>query len=491
MVTKSSANTPTGTTGTVLQGQGAGVDLALSTATYPSTTTVSQILYSSATNVVGEITTANNGVLITSNTGVPSLLAAGTTGQVLTATTGAPASWATNTSTDYHDSIYIVGASASANYATIALGYAAAVLAGAPATVFLQPGTYTENLTLVAGINLCAHGCDSSLNATGNVKIVGKLTMTTAGSVTISGIELKTNGAEFLAVTGSAASNVNLNNCYLYCLNATGIIYSSSSGSSKIKILNCTANIGTTGITLYTSTGSGSFQIDNTIVRNDGGSSTPITSSVSNCSFNYCQLHIPVSMTGTAVASFVFTAFINLGNVTAFTTAGTGSDHHAYASDFRGATATAVSIGSGTTFKMYGGTIESTNASVVAGAGTFRYSGVTFVDTGSTISTTTQTPLVHSNDAIKVVTPGAYPYTTIPQDALIKVDTSAARTITPHASPVTGQKHIIKDTVGSAAANNITITPSGKNIDGAASYVMNVNYGSVTIVYNGTEWSIV
>lgn len=46
---------------------------AWSTATYPATTTISQILYSSATNVVGGITTANNSVLATDGSGVPAM----------------------------------------------------------------------------------------------------------------------------------------------------------------------------------------------------------------------------------------------------------------------------------------------------------------------------------------------------------------------------------------------------------------------------------
>jgi len=87
------ASVAVGTSGQVLQSKGAGVAADYSTATYPATTTVSQILYSSATNTVSGLATGNNGVLITSAAGVPSLLAAGTTGQVLTATTGAPATW--------------------------------------------------------------------------------------------------------------------------------------------------------------------------------------------------------------------------------------------------------------------------------------------------------------------------------------------------------------------------------------------------------------
>jgi hypothetical protein len=44
-----------------------------STATYPATTTINQLLYSSANNVIVGLATANNGVLITSSGGVPSI----------------------------------------------------------------------------------------------------------------------------------------------------------------------------------------------------------------------------------------------------------------------------------------------------------------------------------------------------------------------------------------------------------------------------------
>lgn len=89
-----------GTTGQVLQ-TNTGADPTWSTATYPSTTTINQVLYSSANNVVAGITAANNGTLISGTTGIPSWLANGTTGQVLTATTGSPPSWAAASSTGF------------------------------------------------------------------------------------------------------------------------------------------------------------------------------------------------------------------------------------------------------------------------------------------------------------------------------------------------------------------------------------------------------
>ena len=73
-------------------------------------------------------------------------------------------------------------------------------------TIFVRPGTYTENLTLKAGVNITAYQCDASLNATGRVTIVGNSTLSTAGSVTMTGMQLQTNSAAVITVSGSAAS---------------------------------------------------------------------------------------------------------------------------------------------------------------------------------------------------------------------------------------------------------------------------------------------
>jgi hypothetical protein len=61
-----------GTTGQILQSNSAAAP-SFSTASYPSTTTINQVLYSSSANTVTGLSTANNGVLITSAGGVPSI----------------------------------------------------------------------------------------------------------------------------------------------------------------------------------------------------------------------------------------------------------------------------------------------------------------------------------------------------------------------------------------------------------------------------------
>lgn len=55
---------------------GASTTPAWSTTTWPATTTINRILYSSSANVIGEIATANGGLLNTSSGGVPSITAA-------------------------------------------------------------------------------------------------------------------------------------------------------------------------------------------------------------------------------------------------------------------------------------------------------------------------------------------------------------------------------------------------------------------------------
>ena len=57
---------------------------------------------------------------------------------------------------------------------------------------------------------------------------------------------------------------------------------------------------------------------------------------------------------------------------------------------------------------------------------------------------------------------------------------------------VLGQEFTIKDGLGLAAvATPITITPAAGTIDGAATAVIDAPYGSLTLVYNGTQWLII
>ena len=54
-----------------------------------------------------------------------------------------------------------------------------------------------------------------------------------------------------------------------------------------------------------------------------------------------------------------------------------------------------------------------------------------------------------------------------------------------------GKVFIVKDSVGDANTNPITIITTGSTIDGDPNYVINVDWGSIGLVYNGIEWNVV
>lgn len=271
-------------------------------------------------------------------------------------------------------------------YSTLSSAMAAAVSGD---TIFLRTSV-TENVTLTPGVNIVSF---LGAELTPTVTITGKLTMTGAGTCTIAGIQLITNSDFFLSVTGTLASILNLENCYLNCLNSTGINYSSSSSSSKIKITNCKGNIGTTGISLFTSTGSGSIQNEYTEITNTGSSTTASTTSVSPCSFNYCTYNLPLSSSGTGTFSFIYTVISNTSNTSCVTTAGTGTTNIAYYSRFESGTASAISIGVNTSISMVSCSFISSNTNAITGAGSLSYTDLKFFGSSSLINTTTQSAL--------------------------------------------------------------------------------------------------
>ncbi|MHA2069717.1 MAG: hypothetical protein ACXABY_35590, partial [Candidatus Thorarchaeota archaeon] len=85
-------------------------------------------------------------------------------------------------------------------------------------------------------------------------------------------------------------------------------------------------------------------------------------------------------------------------------------------------------------------------------------------------------------------------YTTTLADEVILVNTDGARAIElGTAATIDGKVQIIKDSDGTGAAtNNITVSTEGaETIDGGATYVLNADRESVTLVSNGTNWFII
>lgn len=283
------------------------------------------------------------------------------------------------------DNGFIVDPSGNGDFTTIQAAITAATLGK---TIFIKPATYTENLTLKAGVNLVSF---IGNGLTGSVIILGNSTYTGTGVVSISGIRLQTNGSNLLTVSGSSTSIVNLDDCYLNCGNATGIVLSSSDASSQININSCSGNLGTTGIGYFDFSGAGFLKFQNCYLTNIGASTAASTSSGSgNLAIMSSRILSPITTSGTS-GIFMLGSEINTGSITttSLTVNGTGNNNCSN-STYNAGSASAISVGAGATLNLFDSQVNSTNANAITGAGTIKYACLSFGDTSQTINTTTQ-----------------------------------------------------------------------------------------------------
>lgn len=360
--------------------------------------------------------------------------------------------------------------------------------------IFVYPDTYTEDLTLKAGVNITSFGVGQFVL----VNVVGNHTFSQTGEVGLFGIRFEATSGSIFTLSGANNSRMRIYDCKIIPSNgAVGFNYTNSSAFARAVLDKCFFDTSDATTKLFTHSGTKNLIFLNCTSTNGNFTGT-LSTSASTISSGKVYIYnsdiaFPITSSGTGAveiknSSFSSTYNQTFNNIKYLTLGGSGAQT-IVDTYLDSGTAVSISVNSASTISNC--TIKSSNASAIDGSSTISYNGINFSGSSSVISTTTQTPLITSNDAIKVTTPGAYPYTVIDTDALIKVDTSLARGITLPASPSTGQRHIIKDTVGSAATNNITVTPSAGNVDGAATYTINIDYGSATFVYSGSEWSVV
>lgn len=253
-------------------------------------------------------------------------------------------------------------------------------------TIAIRPGTYTENPALKTGVNLVAYGPSKTEYANSstipNVIISGKCTYSSAGTVGIYGINLQTNSDYALEITGSAASNVVINNCFINCTNNAGIHLTSSSASSQIALSYCGGDLGTTGIGLFTHTGAGNLRFLYSNFSNSGTSLTASTVSGSGGLFpNYAAFANGITVSSTATMNGNNNNFVMSGNQTALTYNSTGTAGNLQNSTFTSGTSSAVSIGAGASLAIHYALVSSSNANPLTGSGTLTYTDIVFNST--------------------------------------------------------------------------------------------------------------
>ncbi len=119
---------------------------AWSTAVYPATTTINQILFSSAANTITGITAANSAMLVSSSTGVPAMTATMTNGQIVIGSTGATPTPATLTA---GNGITVTNGAASITIASTGGGVTWTNVSGTTQTMVADNGYIANNVALV------------------------------------------------------------------------------------------------------------------------------------------------------------------------------------------------------------------------------------------------------------------------------------------------------------------------------------------------------
>lgn len=337
----------------------------------------------------------HDGVLITDNSGTASFLPnSGTAGFVLTANSVAPPSWQANASGYSAASITVSPIAGQGNFTTITAALSAAV---SGQDILIKAGTYTENLTLKAGVNLVAWEANAQ---TPLVTLVGNCTYSGSGIVSISGIRLQTNGSFCLTVSGTNPSFIRLTDCFINCVNNTGISYTSSNSSSAVELYACHGNLATTGIAFFASSGAGYISFEYCSMSNSGGSVTPSESSTL-AYILFSTLYSPLSSSGDIR---VRSCAIDVGtlNTPALTISGPPNGNCSHSILVSG-TAPAIIVNSGGTFDCRLCSLASSNTNAVDGLGTFLYADLVFRGASSKINTSIQTVfpssplLVHSS----------------------------------------------------------------------------------------------
>lgn len=263
-------------------------------------------------------------------------------------------------------------------------------------TILINPGTYTENLNLKAGVNLAAYG---NSGFTPTVRIIGKISYNQDGFVTLSGIGLQTNGNYCLSVTGSAVSRVYLTACNITAEDFAAIEMTTTGVGSSIRIVDswCRTNAVATNFFVCTGVGGLTFWNVNVI---DGGAtaqSTPSTfASTGQLLVKYSIIRFPITTSGTGRISGTCSEFNTFATnsiplVVNATGAGGTLGNYVRGCIFLSGNTSALSVGSGATLNMEGNSVITTSSTPFTGTGTINQSGTSYSNSTPVTSSTTVT----------------------------------------------------------------------------------------------------
>ena len=115
---------------------------------------------------------------------------------------------------------------------------AAIAAATSGTTIFIMPGTYTENVTLVAGVSLQGQQARTTI-------ISGNMTAAFSGTVFLHSLDLQASSGVVLTQSGSSSTNLQMHDCYLLSISGAShcIDYTNTNSASKLVLEVGTVNV--------------------------------------------------------------------------------------------------------------------------------------------------------------------------------------------------------------------------------------------------------
>lgn len=352
---------------------------------------------------------------------------------------------------------------------------------------FTDSRTYQFNAPTITAASPLTVTNAATVYVAGAPTAAGSATLTNRYAMWVDSGNARFDGNLWIGVTsGSAQLQTSSGALFGGECQATYYIATNGSAQSTLAATRCTGNAAIAAIEARASS-SGSFDIMRW--QNNAGSTTYAV-----CNFNG-RFHFGGS---TATAQVDVTRAATTSNseapvfaANAHTQTITGTLANARFNQFLAPTITAGTAQTATnaaTVYIDGAPVAAGSATITnnyalwVDSGTAKFDGAVTVDgvftlnDGSNIQAATSVVSVSSD-------------VTLTNKAIHLVDTSTARSLT-LPSPTSGAYIVIKDSTGSCATNNITIVRAGseKIETVAASYVLNTDLVSVTLVSNGTDW---
>lgn len=309
-------------------------------------------------------------LLGTGTSAVSAVSGTGTSGQVLTAQTGAAPIWAS--STVFPITPYVVGSAGQAGYQTIQSAIDAANSAGG-GQVWIQYGTYTEDLTLYDGIQLSAPSEQS-------VTIIGTHTPPSSGTLNIDRMTLQSS-TDIFSSTDAGTTVIIIEDCTVKATN--GYTFNLPNWVSPGAVVGFDIGSQGTNDGWVNNTGGATVFVTNATIGNGSVNTMNTTGFVElyNCSVQ-CAVDF---QTGSSILVDGGTIF---ENVVTISDDSTGTINN---SSFSSGSSSSITMSSSANCTISNCTVNSSNNPAISGSGTgiLTLSGITFISNSNIANTLT------------------------------------------------------------------------------------------------------